>query len=66
MKRTVVDSADTNHPLIKEAITSLRRYHEAKDAGSPAAEIERLRLIAEFSYQAVTDSQSYSHKNSSN
>nr|QFX76824.1 hypothetical protein [Pseudomonas putida] len=35
----------------------MRRYHEAQDAGASAAEVERLRLIAESLFQAVTDYQ---------
>ncbi|WP_460419332.1 hypothetical protein [Pseudomonas sp. microsymbiont 2] len=50
---------EAGEPLILEAIDALRRYHEAKDFGADSAEIERLRLIAESSYQAVTDYQLY-------
>lgn len=35
----------------------MRRYHEAKARGAPAVEVERLRLIAEILFQAVTDYQ---------
>ncbi|MBO9552248.1 MAG: hypothetical protein J7573_22605 [Pseudomonas sp.] len=50
---------EAGEPLIQEAIDSLRRYHEAKDFGADPAEVERLRLIAESVYQAVTDYQLY-------
>lgn len=43
--------------LIREAIEALRLYHNAQDAGVPAEEVERLRVIAESAYQAVTDYQ---------
>jgi hypothetical protein len=35
----------------------MRRWHEAKDAGAPTMEVERLRQIAESMFQAVTDYQ---------
>ncbi|WP_060514588.1 MULTISPECIES: hypothetical protein [Pseudomonas] len=46
-----------NHPAYTEAVEAMRRYHEAQDAGASAAEVERLRLIAESLFQAVTDYQ---------
>ncbi|ANI32467.1 hypothetical protein AA098_02685 [Pseudomonas sp. JY-Q] len=45
------------HPAYIEAVEAMRRYHEAQDAGAPANEVERLRLIAESLFQAVTDYQ---------
>ena len=36
-----------DHPAYIEAVEAMRRYHEAQDAGAPANEVERLRLIAE-------------------
>lgn len=59
MKRTIEVLADAEVPLIQEAIAALRRYHEAQADGSPADKVERLRLIAESAYQAVTDYQLY-------
>ncbi|WP_252088914.1 hypothetical protein [Pseudomonas sp. MWU13-3659] len=50
---------EAGEPLIREAIAALRRYHEAQDAGAPPEEIERLSLIAESAYKAVTDYQLY-------
>ena len=44
---------------MREAITSLRRYHEAQAAGAPPEQVERLRLMAESAYQAVSDYQLY-------
>lgn len=42
-----------------EAIAAFRRYHEAEDANEPLDQVERLRLIAESAYLAVTDYQLY-------
>ncbi len=46
-----------DHPAYIEAVEVMRHYHEAQDAGAPAIEVERLRLIAESLFQAVTDYQ---------
>lgn len=46
-----------DHPMYTDAVDAMRRYHEARDAGRPADEVERLRLIAEAQFQAVTDYQ---------
>ncbi|MNJ76635.1 hypothetical protein D3C77_739570 [compost metagenome] len=40
-----------------QAIEAMRQYHEAQAAGSSAEEVERLRLMAESLFQAVTDYQ---------
>ena len=44
---------------MREAIEALRTYHNAQDAGAPAEEVERFRIIAESAYRAVTDYQLY-------
>lgn len=44
-------------PMYTEAVEALRRYHEAEAGGVTGAELERLRLIAEHQFQAVTDYQ---------
>lgn len=59
MKRTINGLLEAGEPLMLEAIAALRRYHEAKDANEPLDQVERLRLIAESAYQAVTDYQLY-------
>jgi hypothetical protein len=46
-----------DHPMFTNAVDALRRYHEAKDDGLPAQEVERLRLLAESQFQAITDYQ---------
>lgn len=45
--------------MLLEALEALRTYHNAQAAGVPAEEVERLRVIAESAYQAVTDYQLY-------
>lgn len=59
MKRTINGLLEAGEPLMLEAIAALRRYHEAEDANEPLDKVERLRLIAESAYQAVTDYQLY-------
>lgn len=59
MKRTIKGMVEAGEPLIQEAITALRQYHEAQAAGEAPDQVERLRLIAESAYQMVTDYQRY-------
>ncbi|MGF6392183.1 hypothetical protein [Pseudomonas plecoglossicida] len=56
-KRTFIGLIEAGEPLIKQAIEAMRAYHEAEAAGLPAAEVERLRLLAESLFQAVSDYQ---------
>ncbi len=44
-------------PMYVEAVNALKRYHEAEAEGVTGAELERLRLLAELQFQAVTDYQ---------
>lgn len=44
-------------PMYVEAVNALRRYHEAEAAGITGVELDRLRMIAEHQFQAVTDYQ---------
>ena len=46
-----------DHEMYLQVTESLKRYHEAKDMGAPALEVERLRQIYEAHAQAVTDYQ---------
>ncbi|MEC4876865.1 hypothetical protein MXF29_14795 [Pseudomonas sp. NC26] len=46
-----------DHPAYTDAIDAMRRYHVAQETGAPAVDVERLRLIAESLFQAVTDYQ---------
>lgn len=59
MKRTINGLLEAGEPLMLEAIAALRRYHEAEDGNEPLDQVERLRLIAESAYEAVTDYQLY-------
>ncbi|BBH46885.1 hypothetical protein [Pseudomonas sp. KU43P] len=56
-KRTFIGLIEAGEPLIKQAIEAMRAYHEAEAAGLPAAEVERLHLLAESLFQAVSDYQ---------
>lgn len=56
-KRTFIGLVEAGEPLIKQAIEAMREYHEAEAAGLPAAEVERLHLLAESLFQAVSDYQ---------
>ncbi|WP_371921620.1 hypothetical protein [Pseudomonas sp. LLC-1] len=46
-----------DHPLYTEAVEALKVYHQAEADGVVGGELERLRLIAEHRFQAVTDYQ---------
>ncbi|MGJ7547600.1 hypothetical protein [Pseudomonas alloputida] len=46
-----------DHPLYTQAVEALREFHQAQATGVSGAELERLRLIAEDRFQAVTDYQ---------
>lgn len=46
-----------DHPIYTDAVEALKRYHEAQASGKPVEEVERLRMIAESQFQAVTDYQ---------
>lgn len=46
-----------DHEAYTEAVEAMRLYHKGLDTGAPAIEVERLRLIAEAHFQAVTDYQ---------
>ncbi|MNE39906.1 hypothetical protein D3C80_1338850 [compost metagenome] len=56
-KRTFIGMVEAGEPLIQQAIEAARQYHEAEDAGLPADEVQRLRLLADSLYQAVIDCQ---------
>nr|WP_205299990.1 hypothetical protein [Pantoea sp. Tr-811] len=48
---------EAGEPLIQQAVDAMRQYHEAEAAGQPPEEVERLRLLAESLFQAVSDYQ---------
>lgn len=51
------DVLPPDHPAYTDAVAAMRRYHEALEEGACAEEVERLRLVAESLFQAVTDYQ---------
>lgn len=57
MKRDVGKALPPDHPMYTEAVEALKRYHQAQAEGIKGADLERLRLIAEQQFQAVTDYQ---------
>lgn len=57
MKRTIGGMVEAGEPLIRQAVDALRLYHQAKAAGAAPEEVERLRLLADSLFQAVTDYQ---------
>lgn len=46
-----------DHQAYVEAVDAMRHYHAAQSSGAAAEDVERLRLIAEAAFQAVTDYQ---------
>ncbi|AUY33666.1 MULTISPECIES: hypothetical protein [Pseudomonas] len=57
MKRDLSKVLMPDHPLYAEAVEALKIYHQAQAEGVIGAELERLRLMAEHRFQAVTDYQ---------
>ncbi|MGM7284519.1 hypothetical protein ABRY74_21990 [Pseudomonas guariconensis] len=57
MKKTLEGVVEAGEQLIREAIEATRAFHQAEAECRPAAEIERLRLIADSLYEAVTEYQ---------
>lgn len=46
-----------DHPMYADAVEAMKQYHQAQADGVSGAELERLRLLAEHRFQAVTDYQ---------
>ncbi len=57
VKRDLSKVLMPDHPLYTEAVEALKIYHQAQAAGVVGAELERLRLMAEHRFRAVTDYQ---------
>ncbi|WP_409283042.1 hypothetical protein [Pseudomonas putida] len=57
MKKDLSRVLVPDHPMYTDAVDSLKRYHQAQANGVTGAELERLRLMAEHRFQAVTDYQ---------
>ncbi|WP_410480674.1 hypothetical protein ACJ70E_15760 [Pseudomonas plecoglossicida] len=56
-KRTFIGTVEAGEPLIQHAIDAMREFHQAQYNGAPPEEIERLRVLAESLFQAVSDYQ---------
>ncbi|QUN70198.1 MULTISPECIES: hypothetical protein [Pseudomonas] len=56
-KRTFIGMVEAGEPLIQQAVDAVRDYHQAQDRCAPPEEVERLRLMAESLFQAVSDYQ---------
>lgn len=56
-KRTFIGMVEAGEPLIQQAVDAMRLYHEAQDNGAPVDEVERLKVLAESLFQAVSDYQ---------
>lgn len=59
MKRSIEGMVLAGEPPMNVALEDMRAYHSAHDSGAPAEEVERLRLIAQPSFKAVSDYQLY-------
>lgn len=46
-----------DHPMYSDAVEAMKQYHQAQTEGITGAELERLRLLAEHQFQAVTEYQ---------
>ena len=57
MKRDLSKVLMPDHQLYIEAVEALKVYHHAEADGVVGKELERLRLMAEHHFQAVTDYQ---------
>ncbi|MFJ4445078.1 hypothetical protein ACIPZ8_23700 [Pseudomonas sp. NPDC089422] len=57
MKKDLSMVLPPDHPMYTDAVDALRRYHQAQANGVTGANLERLRLLAEHRFQAVTDYQ---------
>lgn len=57
MKKDLSKVLLPDDPPYSQAVEALKVYHQAQADGVAEAELERLRLLAEHSFQAVTDYQ---------
>lgn len=57
MNKDVFAILQPGEPLMTRALDALKRYHEAKESGLSAPEIEVLKLEAEALFQAVSEYQ---------
>ncbi|MFV3326645.1 hypothetical protein ACNFG0_09250 [Pseudomonas sp. NY15372] len=61
MKKSFLGLLEAGEPLIVEAIEARRELHKAEAEARPTGEIERLRMLADALYEAVTDYQMLTH-----
>lgn len=57
MKKDLSKVLLPDHPMYTDAVDALKQYHQAQANGVTGTELERLRLMAEHQFQAVTDYQ---------
>ncbi|MCI0915377.1 hypothetical protein [Pseudomonas putida] len=57
MKKDLSKVLLPDHPMYTDAVDALKRYHQAQANGVTGVELERLRLMVEHQFQAVTDYQ---------
>lgn len=57
MNRSLEKMIMPEDPLMLQAIEAMKLFQEAKDLGASPEEIERLRILAESLFQAITDYQ---------
>lgn len=57
MAKDLNSALPPDHPMYTDAVQAMKRYHQAQADGISGAELERLRLLAEHQFQAVTDYQ---------
>lgn len=57
MKKDLSKVLLPDEPLYSQAVEALKLYHQAQADGVVGIELERLRLMAEHRFQAVTDYQ---------
>ncbi|MBH3391067.1 hypothetical protein I5S62_18340 [Pseudomonas putida] len=57
MKKDLSKVLLPDHQMYSDAVDALKRYNQAQAKGVTGAELERLRLMAEHQFQAVTDYQ---------
>jgi hypothetical protein len=58
MKRTSIGLIGTGEPLIRQALESIRKAHEAEPSGLPADEVLRLKLLTDSSCHCLSAWQS--------
>ncbi|MCO7540147.1 hypothetical protein [Pseudomonas sp. VA159-2] len=57
MKHVSDEVVAVGEPIIRSALEALHAYHDAKDGGATAGEIERLRRAADLACHAVSEFQ---------